>query len=370
MATLLPLRAKAEGFPASWIGYLGSAYFAGMLVGAMLATRLLRRIGHVRTLLICVVVSAATAIAFGLYIQIWFWAFLRFLFGFAFALLFASMESWLNDKASDAYRGRVLGIYSVVQFVGWGLGTQLIALGDPSTLWLFGVATIALGFAAFPLLAGARDTPAPPTTTELRLWALWRQSPIAVVGTFLVGIANGGFWSLNPVYGAEIGLSVAAIATYVTMTQIGAGLFQIPIGKLSDMGDRRYVLVGLTISAAVLQFGLATMPPLSPLALLMAASVVLGGLLSTPYYVISAHTNDRTEAGEKVRISAALLLLYCIGAVFGPTTCALVMEWLGPGGLFVHTGIAHALIAAFTLYRIARRPPPAQRATPGVARPG
>ena len=39
----------------------------------------------------------------------------------------------------------------------------------------------------------------------------------------------------------------------------------------------------------------------------------MGGLISTQYYVASAHTNDRTGPENAVGVAAALLFLYCIG---------------------------------------------------------
>ena len=42
---IVPLRAKIEGFPELSIGLLGSAYFAGMLGGSLVAPTIVRRAG-------------------------------------------------------------------------------------------------------------------------------------------------------------------------------------------------------------------------------------------------------------------------------------------------------------------------------------
>ncbi len=43
-----PLRARIEGFPDLTVGLLGSAYFAGMLVGTLAAPAIIKRGGHIR----------------------------------------------------------------------------------------------------------------------------------------------------------------------------------------------------------------------------------------------------------------------------------------------------------------------------------
>ena len=46
--TLLALRGSAEQFSDQTLGLLGSAYFAGFILGTWLCPRLIRRMGHVR----------------------------------------------------------------------------------------------------------------------------------------------------------------------------------------------------------------------------------------------------------------------------------------------------------------------------------
>jgi MFS family permease len=46
--SLLGIRASLEGFPPTVTGILMSGYYAGFLVGSVLAPRLVARVGHVR----------------------------------------------------------------------------------------------------------------------------------------------------------------------------------------------------------------------------------------------------------------------------------------------------------------------------------
>lgn len=358
LGTIIPLSAKAHGFGPAEIGLLGSAYFGGMLFGAVIATRALQRIGHVRVLTACMVLGASSTLGLALYPDLWLWLALRFLIGLAFAGLYATIESWLQGKAEDSIRGRVLSTYSVVQFAGWGLGNQLIGIADPMSFVLFSIASITMCIAILPLVLPDIDPPAPPSSNKMDLMGVWRRSPIGVVGALLIGSINGPFWSLTPIFASEAGLSIVQVGTFMTMLTLGSALMQFPVGKWSDAMDRRTVLVSLALACALFELALAYMGAPKGFAALLAVGFALGGLISTQYYVVSAHSNDRSDPGDTVRISAALLLLYCIGAVIGPTTAAFVMKLYGPAGLHLHNGVLHLVLAAFVVYRMMKRPPP------------
>ena len=47
--TLLPVRARLEGFSFTQIGLLGTVYFVGFLLGCLLSGRVIRQVGHIRT---------------------------------------------------------------------------------------------------------------------------------------------------------------------------------------------------------------------------------------------------------------------------------------------------------------------------------
>ena len=44
------------------------------------------------------------------------------------------------------------------------------------------------------------------------------------------------------------------------------------------------------------------------------------------------------------------------------SAAAIVMEWIAPEGLFAYTSVIHALVVAYTVFRMARRGPPVRDA--------
>ena len=194
----------------------------------------------------------------------------------------------------------------------------------------------------------------PLARVRLDVRALWRQSPVAVIGVMLIGISNSAFGTLGAVYGRKIGLSVTDIATMMSVALLAGSLIQIPVGLLSDRMDRRVVLIGLAGAGSAIGIALGFGAGFAPL-VVIALIGAFGGTIYSMYPVIVAHANDHAPAGEFLKTSGGLLLLFGVGSVVGPLLAAGMMTLTTPAGLFQVTTLAHASIIGFALWRISRR---------------
>ena len=137
------------------------------------------------------------------------------------------------------------------------------------------VAGIFFCLSLIPTAVSSAATPKPLEDVSLDLKGLYANSPVAFVGCFLIGIANGAWGTLGAVYGARIGISTAEIALMMSIVVVAGAVMQLPAGRLSDLTDRRYVLAGAAFGAAV--FALAGVPGRA--ALQRAASSCMTGRL-------------------------------------------------------------------------------------------
>ena len=86
---------------------------------------------------------------------------------------------------------------------------------------------------------------------RLDLRSLWRNSPVAVMGVALIGVSNSAFGTLAAVYADRIGLVLTTVALFTSLPILAGAAAQIPVGYLSDRIDRRKVLVGIAVVAAL-----------------------------------------------------------------------------------------------------------------------
>lgn len=351
---LLPLRGSIEGFSDTSLGLLGTGWAIGYVTGCLMTPVIVRRVGHIRTFGVLCSLAAIVMLLNLLFMHPAAWIPLRAISGFCFAGAAMVVESWLNERASTENRGRIFGIYTMINLGATTAGQMLLTTGDPTGFLFFVLGSIIYSTALLPTALSTAAAPVPLATVNLDIKALWRNSPVAVVAVLLVGISNSAFGTLGAVYGRQIGLSVTSIASMMSLALLAGSLIQVPVGILSDKMDRRIVLV------AIAAIGCACGVVLSLDGMLSQALVILlvtcfGGMIYSMYPVIVAHANDHTPSGEFLKTSGGLLLIYGIGCIIGPLSAAVMMSSTAPSGLFMVTASAHGLIIGFAMWRMTRR---------------
>jgi len=359
--TLIALRGAQEGFSPATIGFMGTAYFGGFLLGCIFITRIMTAAGPVRSFSALAAIASAGTLLLVLIIDPLFWSAMRFTTGFCFAGLFTVMEAWMNSSVQNHDRARVLALYRMVD-IGSVTGAQfLIPVFGPEGFTIFAIMSIMITLSLVPVSLGDRSNPTAPAEVKLDLARVWRISPLACIGCVAVGLTNSSFRSLSPVYAEQIGMSVTDVVTFVSIGIIGGALIQYPLGHLSDLWDRRRILLITTCGAMIAALALVFLAGTGPLA--NFGLVFIFGSFAMPLYSLSAaHANDRADKGEFVLINAALMLFYSFGAIGGPVIAASFMQRFGPQWLFIFCAAVYAVFILIIVYRMqARAAVPASR---------
>jgi MFS family permease len=359
--TLIALRGAQEGFSPAVIGFMGTAYFGGFLLGCLAISRIMKAVGHVRSFSALAAIASAGTLMLVLVIDPVMWSVIRFATGFCFAGLFTVMESWLNSGAPNEQRARVLALYRIVD-IGSVTGAQfLIPVFGAGGFTIFAIMSIMITLSLVPVSLGDRSNPTPPEDVRLDLGRVFRISPLGCIGCIAVGVTNSSFRTLSPVYAEEIGMSVADVVTFVSVGIIGGAIIQYPLGYLSDRWDRRLVLLGSTTGALVTAVAIVLVAESSALANFLL--VFIFGSFAMPLFSLSAaHANDRAGPGEFVLVNASLMLFYSFGAIGGPFSASFAMEKFGPSALFGFIAAVYVVFIFIILYRmVARASVPAER---------
>ncbi len=355
-ALILPVRGEAEGFTAASLGLLGTGWAIGYVAGCLRTPALVARVGHIRAFgAMCAIASIAALLSLVL-ITPWVWIPVRALSGFCFAGAAMIVESWLNERAEAASRGRIFGIYTMVNLAATTAGQMVLTLGDANGYFFFVLAAMVYCLALLPTAISATTTPRPLTKVSLNLRGLWKNSPIAFFAVLMIGISNASFGTLAAVFAARIGLTLNEIALFASIPILAGAASQIPVGFASDKFDRRKVLIGITVFAliadALLLFTGVTQP-----FVVLAFSALFGATVFAMYPVIVAHANDHAEPGSFIQVSGGLLLVFGVGSIVGPTIAGFAMTSFGPASLFGITGVAHILLILFAVLRLKTAPP-------------
>ncbi|MCZ7641550.1 MAG: MFS transporter [Pseudorhodoplanes sp.] len=347
--TLLPLRGAAEGMGTLALGLIGSAYYAGFVLGCVLGPFVILRAGHIRAFAAMVAVAAAVTLAYALAPTPAAWAAFRLVTGFCLAGFYLTIESWLNDGATNDNRGFIMSAYIIVNFGAITLGQMMVTLYPVEEAGSFMLAAILSSLAIVPVALTRSAQPAPITVVRFRPFALFEAAPVALVASFAIGIANGAFWGLGALSAAGSGLNVRDVAIFMSIAVAAGAVAQWPFGRLSDRIDRRLVLGSILIGAAV--SGLAIFFFGHSVAALIVFGFLFGALALPAYSLAAAHGYDKTPRADLVATSATILLANGLGAAIGPLAAGALMSAQGPRALFLFTAIVQTLLAAYVFYR-------------------
>ena len=124
-----------------------------------------------------------------------------------------------------------------------------------------------------------------------------------------------------------------------------------PLGRLSDFVDRRFVIAAICAASAATGVMLYLFAGQGRNELLLL--IGLFGITALPFYGLSvAHANDRIPRESFVEASATLLMINALASCFGPTFAAIVIDRYGTASLFLYTAAIHTAMFVFTVARL------------------
>ena len=350
-SSLVGLRAEQEGFGLAVSGLVMACFFFGFLAGTKYAEGAMRRVGHIRVFAALAAAASSVVLVQALLVHPLVWAGTRFVFGACMAGIYVVVESWLNDLATNATRGRILSVYMIVSMAGIGVGQLLLNIDDDTGLRLFIVASALVSLSLVPVTLSATSAPPIVVAEPVGFATLWRVVPVGVVSSFLTGTATGSFLGMGAVYASAVDMSAGRISAFLFAPMLGAVVLQWPVGWVSDRVPRRGVM-----------FGVATVGALSALLALavadgsvvaIAAMFMVGGALFPLYSLAVAHTNDALRSEQILGASATLVRVNGSGAVVGPVLTASLMAVFEPRLFFWVVSCIFAVVGSYLLYGIA-----------------
>lgn len=348
--SLLGFRAEVEGFDITATGVMMAGYAAGFLLGGRVAVQTITAVGHIRVFAALASMASTASLAHALWITPVSWTAMRFIFGLCMAGLYVVTESWLNDLATNATRGRLLSVYMVVSMLGLAAGNLLLRVADPRGFTLFILASILVSLSLIPITLSAASAPPLSVPKRMGLSDLWNLVPTGLVSTFFVGYGHGALLGLAAFYATRAGLPADRVAIFVAAPAVGAVMSQWLVGWISDHVPRRAVIVVVAVGAAVVSAGIATVDADTWLA--VGLMLALGALTYPLYSVVVAQTSDWMEPEQLLGATATLIRVNGSGALLGPLLGGFIMSAAGDRSLFVSLTVSHLIVAAWVMFRI------------------
>ena len=337
-----------------------SGYFVGYFIGAATIPNIISRVGHIRVFAAFASLASLVILVHSILIHPFVWFLLRILTGVSMVCIYTVAESWLNDRSNNKNRGSVLSVYMVILYGSMGIGMFLLNFSSPQNFQPFILISVITSLALIPILLTKKKPPTFKKIKAMNLKNLYEASPFGIVSSLFYGTIQSALFTLLAVYATSMNFTILEISIVTFLLAISGSIAQFPIGKLSDIYDRRKVIVFSTFGAAIFSIiaifvskqmylpdGLATSK------LWFYIFFILFSFCSLPMFsLILAHTNDYISKDKFVAAGAGLQFAFGLGAISGPFLCSIFMDIVGANGFFIFLFIFHSIIGVFGIYRM------------------
>ena len=359
MIPTLSVHAHALGASHSEIGAIVSAFAAAQLLTQIPMGRVADWIGRVYMVVFGFALMAVAATLYHFAASAGTFMLLQAIAGLGAACLWPPLMAMLAEDTDPAARGRVMGAFNTVFFLGISMGPLAggfinSALGHEAvfTAWTV-VALLGALLCVLTLKESAKDKRAA-TASAARFAAA--NVPLIKPGmrvTFAAGCivrARGGVCSsfnnaLLPLYAiALFDATPAMIGSIMFIHGLGLAVFNIPGGMMSDrMGRRLPALAGsLVATAGVLWYSAAS----GYWALFVAVGIAgAGAAFSTP--AVAALTADICDPTRRGEAFGYFLTSFNLGMVLGALVFGFVAEWLSLWGAVLAWGFTSFALSLF-----------------------
>ena len=350
--TITTLQLKAMNLSSLSIGLVSAAYFVGLMLGPFHTQHTIVRVGHIRAYGVFAGIMTASVLLQGMVHEVFIWALLRFFAGYALAGLFICIESWLLAGAENDSKGRVMGLYLFVYYITQACSQLLLKINYPNALMEFASIALMAALSILPVMLTRFSAPQPDDLQLASPLALFRKVPLGMWASFLGGMLLAVIYTMYPLVLKLSGFSRHDIALMMFVTVLGGALLQLPVGKFSDMIDRRKVLLLVCVVLAVL--ALIGLLWHQGFWVVLALSFLVGGFCFTIYPLAISHTGDYVEPSLAVSAITILTVVYGCGSVVGPVVLPAYLHW-HMSGYFAFLMTVAILLAAICLWRMTRR---------------
>jgi MFS transporter, UMF2 family, putative MFS family transporter protein len=344
--TQVPLWLVRNEFSLGQIGFVGSSYFTGNLIGTIFANWFISKFNARYTYTYSCIIFAIATIGLGFSMNFYSWIVWRFFIGIACAVTWVVIESCILVTGSVRTRGKMLAVYLTTYYLGTVLGQALLQYFPQDVLYFGLVITLLMGLAIlFILLTHYKLPKRKSSSFNIMPMILNKPSRIGLIGCVIAGMLIGSLYSLLPVYYSHLGYSDIQVANWMILLILSGVAAQMPANWCADKFGRQIILLVeslLMLTACVMLifnwFG-------------VFAIILLGATIYTIYPISMAWACSCVKKQNIVAMNQAMLLTNTLGSLIAPALIALIMDKTSNAYLFV----SFAIISLYFIILLAKK---------------
>lgn len=354
--TFISLRMSELGHTDLAIGIIASAYYVGLVVGALQIAKFIVKMGHLRVFVCIIGLFNCVCFIHAISDNIYLWFILRLLAGISLAGFYITIESWLLEYSTNKNRGIMLALYMVSISSAQAFGQLFLDIYDASSAFPFIIVISLLSLSIIPIAISSRNVKTICDIELIHFSDIAKLNSGSVAACLVSGLILSSVYSLLPLVFERVTGQPEKTAYLMFITLLGGTILQYPIGLLSDNFDRRKVLVLVAFLSSMLSLGIIIIG-YNALSVMQLTIVyfIFGGMSFTFYPVALSIVCDRLKRDNIVSASQNLSLIDGLGSILGPIIAPQFMNFFGLEGLTIYFIVVYSCFFLFLIFRTVRR---------------
>ena len=352
LQTFISIKMDSLGHSELAIGIVASAYYIGLVLGALQIAKFIVKIGHLRVFAGFIGLFNTVCLMHAISDNIYLWFILRLLAGVSLAGFYVTIESWLLEYSTNKNRGVVLSLYMIAISSAQAFGQLFLYKYDGSSVLPFIIVTILLSLSVIPVAASSSKISKMHDIELINIRSLAKFASGSIVICFISGLILSVIYSLLPLLFEQVTGKSEYTAYLMFLTLLGGMVLQYPIGLLSDNFDRRNVLMLISILLIFLAL-IVMFIGYHNLSFWQLAMIyfVFGGLSFTFYPVALSIVCDSLRSAHIVSVTQGLSMVEGVGSIVGPILAPPFMQFFGVMGLSIYFICVSTCLILFLMYR-------------------
>ncbi len=353
---VLPLYLKSIGIEPSTLGLLFAVGMIGMVFGESSAGWLADKVGLKIPMSIGTLGSIVPLLLFAFTQNVPFLFVIFLIWGLVRSSIFGPSRGYIGTNISFSQKATYMAIYAASMSIAGSLGSFIGGLTSDHLgyTWSFYIAAGVALVAGLMMLIGLRkipwrSPPVPPAGTpksRSSLKELFRSRVFLVqCGVALLNWASSGIiMPFLPLLVVDVaGVSTTDIGILFTVSSLVNAILMIPMGRLSDRTNRKYMMVAGLLIAAV---GMAVLPLSKNLPVFFIAVIVqsVGRAVFSPAAV--ALLSDTVSATQQNTAMGFYGSCEDLGVVISSAVAGVIWSSISPQAAFWIVGVAPAVVGA------------------------
>lgn len=311
-----------------------------------------RKAGMINGIYIGTIISAICSLFLYRYNGYFLWIITIFALGISLFTCGVTRSTIMIDLAPPHMRAMIISLGNMLVAIGNAVGSVFLALMNTNqSLTSFVVVVLFYLVSMIPLSRLKKIDANVREEKKISIWRYIKNSPKIMSAGFCASYCTSSSSAFLIIYGIKIGMPESQASLLLSVLLFGTILY-IPIGYVTDLLNRRFLMIGFAILSLICVVMLYFKSDQREIYLLL---FLMFGCLSGIKLPATVLINEKYKPTQRLAVNSAFSRVSLIGNICGLLSTGAIMKTVGAKGLWISLTIILVIFLAFCAFNYVRK---------------